>query len=362
MRWRTRSHPRGLVRPPRTAASAVRLALVTALVLVVAGTERSCAAGKGPYTSSPRAAPGARSQEGTPAHVRRFSSTRDIAVIVNRLKPGDVAVLATGTYGQRGRTFSWDASGSASRPIVIKAAPHASVTLLGNNVITGSYVIVENLVFSGPTGPISDRARQPHQEYVLGIRGNFVTIRDSEVRNGVWHAGIYILGNYARISHCWVHDNGAWSDPRESNVDHGIYFGGGEGGVITGNVINHNLSYGVQIYPSAVDVAVTGNVILGNGTMHSSGHGGGILLGGRARDVTIADNVIAFNDGSDIRTGSSYHGTGNVATGNISYGNATAAWSGAGGISLHGNNSSDPCDLILERVAPSVVPPACRPR
>ena len=290
-----------------------------------------------------------------------FTSTRDIASITHRLHPGDVAVLASGTYGERGRTFAWSASGRPGQPITIKAQLHARVTLLGNNVITGSHVVVQHLAFAGPTGPIQDESGQRHEEYVLGIRGDFVSVSGCEVRDSAWHAGIYITGNHATVSHSWVHDNGVWSDPAHSNVDHGIYFDGGVDGLITANVIDHNVGYGLQVYPSALGVSVTSNVIIRNGTMRSTDHGGGILLGGRVKDVKIAHNVIAFNDGWDLRSGSSYDGVGNVAENNISYGNAAPPWSGASPIAVRANNSSNPCDLILERVALPVVPPVCRP-
>jgi parallel beta-helix repeat protein len=206
--------------------------------------------------------------------------------------------VAPGTYGARGASNELWHSGTARARITVMGQPGARRPIVrGFTRLAGAHLRLSGLVFAGPTGNVQPaRGDNPGgEQVVVAITGDDVTISDSVVRDGAWHAGIYVDGaDGTRLIGNHIHDNGNRSDRAHANLDHGIYWARGTG-QITNNVIERNVARGIQLYPAASGVVVTHNTIVGNGRS-------GIQLGAQASNNVIANNIVAFNRGSGIRS------------------------------------------------------------
>lgn len=251
--------------------------------------------------ATPRVPPGARflspsGSDDNPGTRRR--PWRTLSAALERLQPGDTAVLLRGSYGRRGRTLTARRSGTVDAPITITGPPRGSRPVIRGFVrVAGSHLSFSRLVFDGPTGPVQPaRPGNPSGEQVLvSISGDDVTISDSVVRDSAWHAGIYVDGSRsARLVRNHIYGNGNRSDRAHANVDHGIYWARGSG-LVANNVIERNVARGIQLYPAARGVLVTHNTVLANGRA-------GIQVGDEATRNIVADNIVAFNRGSGIRS------------------------------------------------------------
>jgi hypothetical protein len=152
--------------------------------------------------------------------------------------------------------------------------------------------------FRGPTGPVDARtaANPAGEEVMIWIAGGHVEVAHCEITGSRWHAGIYVSGpGSVRIIADYVHNNGAFGSRAQANIDHGIYWGHGGGGIIADSVIAGNLADGVQLYPDATHVVVEQNTIVGNGKS-------GILISGRAAHNVVVDNIIAGNRENSVRS------------------------------------------------------------
>jgi parallel beta-helix repeat protein len=112
----------------------------------------------------------------------------------------------------------------------------------------------------------------------------------------------------------WIHDNGTHPE-----FDHGIYYGHGSGGLIANNLIEHNLAYGIQLYPGCRNALVTENTVVGNGRS-------GVIVGGNDEETatgnTIVNNVFADNrEQAIISYWDGAVGGGNRASANLGYHN-----------------------------------------
>ena len=156
--------------------------------------------------------------------------------------------------------------------------------------LTGNWLRLRNLVYDrnyAYASPV-DLACTGEPLHVLG---DDIELRGLEVRNGN-QSGIFLGGaDRATIEGNWIHDNGT-----HANADHGIYWSSGSGGTIANNVIERNLVYGIQMYPSPTGQLITQNTLVANGRA-------GIVLSG-ASNVVVVNNISAWNREEGIRTGS----------------------------------------------------------
>jgi hypothetical protein len=262
---------------------------------------------------------------------------RTVAKAIRSARPGDTVVLREGAYGALGTTTNVDASGAPEAPITIMGEPGSGrPALLGYVRITGSHLRLQGLLFDGPTGPVlprTDSNPKGEEVQVSVMYGSDVEISGSEVRDNAWHAGIFVSdATDVRLVGNHIHDNGDRSDPSQANLDHGIYWCSGSG-VVANNLIDHNLAYGVHIYPEAHNVTVTQNTVVRSGR-------GGVIVADQAANNLVANNVIAYNEFYGIR-GYDLTGPGNVARRNLLWHNGSENFSGAG-IALADNLVADP--------------------
>jgi hypothetical protein len=261
---------------------------------------------------------------------------RTLAKATTAAAPGDTVVLEAGTYGARGTRTNWNAAGTSTAPINFIGDPSGTrPTILGYNVLYGAHVRVWNLLFDGPTGNVGPNP-SGGEEVMLWLQGSDIQINDSEIRNAHWHAGIYVTGGDGdKLIGNYIHDNGNRADPAQANLDHGIYWDSGNGGVIANNLIVHNLAHGIQLYPDAQGVNVEWNTIAANGKA-------GVMIAQNAANNTVANNIVANNTENSIRSWS-LTGTGNTAHDNIVWQNGTGnIGTEADGLTLSHNTQTDP--------------------
>ncbi len=225
------------------------------------------------------------------------------------LEPGQTLFLRGGTYGE---WLTMARSGTAADPISLRSYPGETVELTGRLKITASYVRVSGLRFVGRT------AANPEQVLIYVSGGDHVEISNNEL-TGAAMSAIYVgdPGNGAddvQFLSNWVHDNGT-----HDNLDHGIYYGTGTGGVIANNLFERNHAYGIHLYPDCDNALVTQNTVVGHGRS-------GVLAGGELTTSdgnVVVNNIVAFNAGHGVR---SYWGllpgTGNLFRNNVAFGNA----------------------------------------
>jgi parallel beta-helix repeat protein len=280
---------------------------------------------------------------------------RTLAKATSAAQPGQTVVLEPGTYGARGTRTNWTASGTATAPVVFIGDPTAGQrpTILGYNVLYGSHVQVWNMLFDGPTGSVDapTSADPTGEDVMLWLTAPGIEIADSEIRNSLWHAGIYLtnadgdklIGNY-------IHDNGNPNDPSQANLDHGIYWDDGNGGLIADNLITHNVAMGIQLYPSASNVTVDWNTIADNGKS-------GLIIAENSANNTIAHNIVANNSDNSIRSWS-LTGTGNLVTNNIVWNNGNGnLGTQTDGLTLTANTQTNP-DFLTGTYTPAAQSPA----
>jgi hypothetical protein len=224
------------------------------------------------------------------------------------LEPGQTLFLRAGTYTEW--PYVWR-SGTAVDPISIRSFPGETVELTGRLTIEASYIRVSGFRFVGRTAANLTDALL----YVSG--GDHVEISHNEL-TGAAMSAIYVGnpgngGDDVQVLSNWIHDNGT-----HDNLDHGIYYGTGSGGVIANNLFERNHAYGVHLYPDCDNAIVAHNTIVGHGRS-------GVLTGGELTTSdgnVVVNNVVAFNTGHGVRSyWGGLPGTGNVFRNNVAFGN-----------------------------------------
>jgi len=153
---------------------------------------------------------------------------------------------------------------------------------------------------------------------------DWVVINGFEVMGGRYD-GIKMNGDYNVVRNCWVHNNKAMGIAMhnqkggviENNLiefngdhiqfDHGVY-ADGDGLTVSGNIVRHNASYGLHLYPSIKNSRVVNNLVYGQvrrrGIIVACPDGGG-------RNV-IVNNTVVENQPLTI-----WNGNGEVVVNNI---------------------------------------------
>jgi parallel beta-helix repeat protein len=162
--------------------------------------------------------------------------------------------------------------------MTITSVPGERATWRGRIIVRASGVTLDRLTLDG-TGPGRSSLPSPT------INGSDFTLRESDVtnRNGICvHPRPYggLTPDRFTIERNRIHNCGR--RPR-TNHDHGVYVGGGTG-VIRWNVVFDNADRGIQLYPAARGVRVSGNTIVGNGE--------GVIFAAAAARNVVTNNLI----------------------------------------------------------------------
>jgi parallel beta-helix repeat protein len=153
---------------------------------------------------------------------------------------------------------------------------------------------------------------------------NWVIIDGFEVMGGRYD-GVKMNGDYNVVRNCWVHNNKAMGIAMhnqkggviENNLiefngghiqfDHGVY-ADGDGLTVQGNIVRHNASYGLHLYPSIKNSRIVNNLVYGQvrrrGIIVACPKGGG-------------KNVVVNNTVVEDQPLSIWNGNGEVVVNNI---------------------------------------------
>jgi poly(beta-D-mannuronate) lyase len=161
------------------AAPVLRRNLLTAsLLTLVAATAVTPAVGA--------ATAGAAEQEAT--------SAADVARIAPQLKPGDTVVLLNGVWTDQ--QLELDVSGTADRPITIRAQTPGKVKLTGTSSLTlaGRHVVATGLLFKDVAG----------DEATIEVTGSKCRVTQCAVDGGTSRTFVHLSGPDNRLDHCYV--------------------------------------------------------------------------------------------------------------------------------------------------------------
>jgi hypothetical protein len=244
---------------------------------------------------------------------------------LNSLRPGQTGVVRAGTYEEN---LVMRRAGTPNRPITIRnypgerpvIRPAQSSPSYPLRITTGSaYLRVHGFVIE------RERTKNTVNVYITGDtprQAHDIEISGCEVRNAEHSSGMFIdNANYhIQILGNRVHDN------NESGRQHqGIYYEASNGVIANNVVYHHTQGFGIQLRTDAPvgpsNVIVANNTTVGNSLA-------GIVVEHTARNITIVNNISAFNGTAGIL---GYYsdgdhpddpvGKGNVAFNNITYGN-----------------------------------------
>ena len=258
---------------------------------------------------------------------------RTLGKAVASVTAGDTVVFRSGTYGAAGTKTYFAASGTSTAPITLRGYPgEPRPVILGMFRMNGNYQRVTGFLFDGPTGNVGNTATPTGEDVQIWISGSNNELSNSEVRDNLWHAGIFLSNaENARIVGNYIHNNGDFNDPGQVNQSHGIYWSSGSG-LIANNVIDRNVAFGIHLYKAPHDVRIANNTITRHGRA-------GILFANDTRDSLAVNNVVTNNQ-IGIYT-YSLVGLGNTAVNNLTWGN-TQSNVNVTGVPVTGNIVADP--------------------
>ena len=208
-------------------------------------------------------------------------------------QPGDTVCFRGGTYAMTTTTGYNQAlyrSGTPTSRITFMNYPGEVAIIAGSTKVQADYVTFQGAPVAKP-GLIFDGPGARNMDLVDIMYSHDVTFDHVEIRHGAYHAGLYQYGGYNnKVIGSYIHDNGR---PGFINTDQGIYWDAttGGGNLIANNVVEHNISSGVQLYPSPSQVTVEQNTIVNNGNY-------GMELFGTGNAIV---NNIFSNNGNSAR-------------------------------------------------------------
>jgi Right handed beta helix region len=224
---------------------------------------------------------------------------RTVQHAFDRLRPGQRALVRGGTYVH---DLVAERSGTARAPITVAAYPGERVVLRAGSrsgdtyplqITSGAaYLRVSGFVIEGAKGTSSTNIYFAGRAHHVEVSGNEIRYsQDQGIFAEASTSNLQILRNR-------IHDNGRGHESGQ-HQSHGIYIEG-RNHLIANNVINrHPYGFGIQIYPEN-----TGTIVVSNTIVHSGLSG--IVVGGDegVGNITIRNNILAFNSGYGVEADS----------------------------------------------------------
>jgi poly(beta-D-mannuronate) lyase len=158
-----------------------------------------------------------------PAKQYPVTSAADIAALTNKLRAGDIVVMADGTWTNQAIAFY--GRGTAKNPVTLRARTPGKVILNGESTltVTGEHVVVSGLLL---------RDAQSNADGIQ-LGGDHCRLTDSAVIGGTHKFFVHIVGNENRMDHCYLAEKASGnptlqievgSRPNHDQIDHN-YFG-----------------------------------------------------------------------------------------------------------------------------------------
>src|SRR5262249_16871438 len=161
-------------------------------------------------------------------------------------RAGQTTFVRAGTYeeslggscSEAYNELSWNASGTSGAPITLSGYPgEERQGIVRTRVkLNGSWLRLRNLVVErNPPESPADTACKGHTN--VGLDGDDDELSGLEVRNSNMSGILVGSGGVdrARIVGNWIHDNGT-----HTNLDHGVYWSSGTGGLLANNLIERS--------------------------------------------------------------------------------------------------------------------------
>lgn len=264
---------------------------------------------------------------------------RTVQKALRTLRPGQRALVRRGTYAQ---DHVVERAGTPAAPITIAAYPRERVVLRAGSssgdtypirITSGAaYVRVKGFVIEGAKGTSSTNVYFEGRAHHVELSRNEIRLsQDQGVFAEASTRNLSIIGNR-------IHDNGR-GHVSGQHQSHGLYIEGRDHLIANNIVHDHPHGFGIQIYPDNEGTIVVSNTVVGSG--HS-----GIVVGGDdgVGNITIRNNVIAFNARYGVQMDSDCPTAPVSIDRNVIHGNRDGAvQGGCSRVSTSGGNiSSDP--------------------
>jgi hypothetical protein len=263
---------------------------------------------------------------------------RTVQRALDRLRPGERAYVHAGTYAE---DLVMRRAGTARAPITVLAAPGERVVLRPGSSSGDTYAIrfrsgAAYVRFGGFVLELA-RGTSSTNVYFEGS-AHHIELARNEIRfsqdQGIFAEdstrNLQIVGNR-------IHDNGR-GHVSGQHQSHGIYLEGRDHLLANNVVYDHPYGFGIQIYPANQGTIVVHNTVVGSAL-------GAIVVGGDrgVGDITIRNNILAFNRGLGVRADSDCP-TGPVPVDrNLIFGNTAGSVDGrCGTIRATQNVNADP--------------------
>jgi len=124
----------------------------------------------------------------------KVSSAADIARVADTAKPGDVVVMADGTWENQVVVFK--GKGTAEKPITLKAATPGKVVLTGKSSLTidGDYLVVSGVFLKD--GQLTGDG--------VKLAGHACRLTECAVVDGTYKFFVHFFGTENRMDHCYL--------------------------------------------------------------------------------------------------------------------------------------------------------------
>jgi hypothetical protein len=280
---------------------------------------------------------GSDSNPGTPA-----SPWRTIQKAFNTLRPGERALVRGGTYTQ---SVVMQRAGTAGAPITVETYPGERAIIHPGGSTSMDYpvritagaawfrmrgFVIEEAPLDGVVNVyVSDGGQaQPAAAHDIELSGN-------EIRDGMG-TGVFVAPNTANVQLIGnsVHGNGIGTEHQHQ----GVYVQGQNALVANNRVYDQPNGFGIQVRGEDSGLAASNVIVAANTTVANSL--AGIVVESTARNVTVVNNVSAFNGTQGIY---GYYCCGIRLSGNLAH-NTLLFGNGSGGT---GNSSGTVIDFSL---------------
>ncbi|CAN5149140.1 hypothetical protein BH20ACT13_BH20ACT13_10790 [soil metagenome] len=257
---------------------------------------------------------------------------RTIQSALDRARQGQRILVRKGVYEE---SLQMERSGTRDAPITLAAYRGERVVVRprprGRDTyalhVKAPFIRIKGLVLEGASGTSS-------ANFFLDEGASNVELRGNEIRKGQDQgivtdsqtSNVQIIGNI-------VHDNGAGLPGQHQS--HGMYVNGTRRLIVNNVVYNHPDGFGIHIYPKNDGTIVAGNTVAFNEL-------GGMVVGGSdVSNITIRNNIFAYNGRYGIAVTDDAEGT-RIDT-NLLYRNTSGdIRSKADGVTIGENTTAPP--------------------
>jgi len=273
---------------------------------------------------------------------------RTIQKAADTLAPGERVLVRRGVYREN---VQLRRSGTAAKPITIAAYPGHRPVVQNDRYpfeVDAAYYRIRGFVIQRARGTSSTNVYFETRAHHVELSGNEIRFsQDQGIYSEEETHHLHILGNR-------IHDNGL-GHVAGQHQSHGLYFQGRDHLAANNVIYNHPYGFGIQVYDQ------NSRSILVNNTVVGSAHSGIVVGGsGGVANITIRNNILAFNSRYGVQTDSDCP-TGPVAIdSNVIFGNRSGSVQrGCSRLVVGANASADPQfvsrrDFRLRRGSPAI--------